>query len=460
MRFLAALALAALSLMADDRLVIGLSQSKKPIEAIAIPGPTPDAPRVAIIGGWNGIASPAIARAAAHPRKANYSLTLIPLANPDASPLAFPPEGIAYRQNPESHYLWRWLDLHGIDLVVIAGEGGANLASALKSIPSIQVPESGADIRKSIPARIPLSEAHQELNRRIARTPREIAQELAKYYGHDLGQPVYIPAMALIGRLRLGEQADVERLAEPYVNGAKNSLDKPNATYYAGHLVFAELARRTHDPRYAARVQAAAELASTPAGDEMSDGVFMACPILAAAGYSDRALRHLRYMERLDLRPDGLYRHSPLNDAAWCRGNAFPALGMAWALEEKANPDILRSFQALIAALAKYQDRDGMWHEVIDQPGSYAEFSATAMIADAMRKGLRNKWLDPSYEAKVQLAWKGILARIGPEGKLTDVCEGTGKQKNADDYLYRAASNGKDARGGAMALLLSTDLLQ
>ena len=37
-----------------------------------------------------------------------------------------------------------------------------------------------------------------------------------------------------------------------------------------------------------------------------------------------------------------------------------------------------------------------MWHEVIDQPGSYAETSATAMIGIAMERGIRRGWLDPA----------------------------------------------------------------
>ncbi len=38
------------------------------------------------------------------------------------------------------------------------------------------------------------SEAHVEMNRRVARTPRQLADELAKYYGHDFNQPLYIQA--------------------------------------------------------------------------------------------------------------------------------------------------------------------------------------------------------------------------------------------------------------------------
>ena len=41
---------------------------------------------------------------------------------------------------------------------------------------------------------------------------------------------------------------------------------------------------------------------------------------------------------------------------------------------------------------------------------------------------------------------------------LVDVCTGTGKQKNLRAYYDRMAILGKDARGGAMALLVSTEM--
>ena len=66
---------------------------------------------------------------------------------------------------------------------------------------------------------------------------------------------------------------------------------------------------------------------SMPFHDEMSDSLFMATAILARAGaltgerrYFDMAARHVAFMQKLVFRPDGLYRHSPLTDAAWGRG--------------------------------------------------------------------------------------------------------------------------------------------
>jgi unsaturated rhamnogalacturonyl hydrolase len=70
-------------------------------------------------------------------------------------------------------------------------------------------------------------------------------------------------------------------------------------------------------------------------------------------------------MQKLCLRPDGLYRHSPLAEAAWGRGNAFPALGLAFALSDfpRDHPEfsrMLRAFQQHVAELARFQDASGM----------------------------------------------------------------------------------------------------
>jgi rhamnogalacturonyl hydrolase YesR len=208
-----------------------------------------------------------------------------------------------------------------------------------------------------------------------------------------------------------------------------------------------------------------------PMHDEMSDAVFMGCPILAQAGkltgearYFGMAVRHFKFMQARCQRPDGLWRHSPLNDAAWGRGNGFPALGLALTLEalpaqHKERAALLAAFRRHIDALAPYQNEDGLWRQVIDREGVYPEFTATAMIATATLRAIRNGWLqEAKYRPAVDRAWRAINARISSDGVLLDVCEGTGKQKTADDYLRRGAIFGRDPRGGAMALLFATEM--
>ncbi len=480
-------ALFALPLSAAD---VGLTQSGKRIEAKAVLAASANAPTILLIGGLDGDEQSAqiVTQEAATKARLAFRLLAIPRANPDRSKLEFPPTGVAYRDHPESHALWRWIALQAPDLVLIAGKDDYGLADALSQnavagvgrIPARRV-EAKAGILKSLPKQIPASEAHREIERRRARTPRQLADELAQFYGHDFDQPTYIPGMALIAQMRLGNMAEVEKLAAPYTNATKDPLGaRPSSLNLAGHLVFAELAHRTGNPRYTQMVKRAADLGfdekgvmkeSMPFHDEMSDSVFMATPLVVEAGrltgdrkYFDLAARHFAFMEKLDLRPDGIYRHSPLTDVAWARGNAFPALGLALTLtgfpaDHPAYPRLLLAYQQLMAAVAKFQDDDGMWREVLDEPASYPETSATSMIATSMLRGIRQGWLDKAaYQPRVDRAWKAVLARVAPSGVLIDVCESTNKQKTLEDYLHRAASLDKDPRGGAMALLFATEM--
>jgi rhamnogalacturonyl hydrolase YesR len=384
---------------------------------------------------------------------------------------AYPPPGTAYAGgNAAEHYVWRFLAMHAPDLVVTSSP---ELAAAL---PSIGIPVADkAEVREP-------SAARREIQRRLARSPRETALALAAHYGHKLPEVVYIPAVALIGRLRLGETSDVARIVAPYLEAQPSLPAKITGSHLSGHLVFAELARATGDKRYAALVRRAADLAFDPEGrpleampshSEMSDAVFMGTPILAEAGrlsgetrYFDMALRHLRFMLKLNLRADGLHRHSPLDETAWGRGNGFPALGLTWTVDAlpasySGRAEALQALRRHLEALLPHQDASGAWHQIIDRPGSYRELTATAMIGYAMLRGVRAGWLDRArFLPAVRRAWDAVNARVAGDGALFDVCTGTGKQKSERDYYERPAIWGKDDRGGAMALLFATEMMR
>jgi rhamnogalacturonyl hydrolase YesR len=287
--------------------------------------------------------------------------------------------------------------------------------------------------------------------------------------------------MALISRLRLGHEADVARLVAPYLDGTTDSFARPSQSSLAAHVLFFELARRTGDERAKRLVLRAAGSGLTDAGDlrefmplhgGWSDSLFMDVPILAKAGaltgdrrYFDMAARHVAFMQQIVLRADGLYRHQASADAAWGRGNGFPALGLALTLAEfpadhPAHPQLLASFRRHMAALADFQDENGMWRNVIDRQGAYPEYSATAMIAAAMLRGIRNGWLDrTTYQPLVDRAWQAILLRTSTDGRVVDVCESTGTRGlTNDDYLRRTAIMGRDDRGGGMAMFFATEL--
>ncbi|HEY6507424.1 MAG TPA: glycoside hydrolase family 88 protein, partial [Vicinamibacterales bacterium] len=479
---------------AGEHWTIGLSTSGTAIDAVAIAGRSGSSPTVLLVGGLQGRdqSSDAVARETAAfeatpQRRRPFRLIAIAVANPDVQPLQFPPSGVAYRDHVESHVLWRWAGTHAPDLVLVAGpDSGLTEALSQHVVTDVgQIPARRVDgatgFLRSLTARIATSSAHQEIDRRRARSPREFAEQLARVYGRDFTQPTYISAMALISRLRLGQQNDVAPLLAPYLDGTKNSLARPSQSSLAAHLLFFEYARRTGDDRAQTLVRNAAAGGLTDSGEPRefmplhggwSDSLFMDVPILAKAGaltgdrrYFDMATRHVAFMQQVVLRADGLYRHQASADAAWGRGNAFPALGLALTLSEfprdhPAYPRLLAAFQAHMQALARFQDENGMWRNVIDRPGAYPEYSATAMIATAMLRGIRHGWLERrTYQPLVDKAWQAILARTSADGRVVDVCESTGTRGlTDDDYLHRAALLGRDDRGGGMAMFFATEL--
>ncbi|MFM8537811.1 MAG: glycoside hydrolase family 88 protein [Planctomycetaceae bacterium] len=323
------------------------------------------------------------------------------------------------------------------------------------------------------------------------RSPEVVAEQLAAVYGKQLEQTAYIPALPLIAKLRLSEltgrpepAAEVGRILAPFLTGERDPVPK-SGSEQAGHLIFAAMADRSvgvDRDRWIALCRQAADQAFAPDGaalpcmpfhNEMSDAVFMAGPILAATGrltkegrYVDAAATHLHSMRQLCLRPDGLYRHSPLCDAAWGRGNGFPALGLAlaltdWPLEHPARPELIEEFRRHLRALLRHQDADtGCWRQVIDEPSSYLEYSCTCMIGFAIERGIGEGWLEASqFRPAADAAWRAVAGRTSPAGLLVNVCAGTGKQKTLEDYLTRPAIQGRDDRGGAMGLLFAVERL-
>ena len=181
--------------------------------------------------------------------------------------------------------------------------------------------------------------------------------------------------------------------------------------------------------------------------------------------YLDRATREmLAYLERLQ-RPNGLFYHAPDTPFYWGRGNGWVAAGMAEILsvlppKHPAHKRIMLSYTKMMSSLLKYQDRDGMWHQLVDQPQSWPETSASAMFTYAMIIGVKKGWLPAKqYTPAVRKAWLALVTYLEPNGDLGNVCEGTGKKNDLQYYLDRKRLTG-DLHGQAPMLWCAWALLQ
>jgi len=182
--------------------------------------------------------------------------------------------------------------------------------------------------------------------------------------------------------------------------------------------------------------------------------------------YLDRAaLEMVAYLDKLQ-KANGLFYHGPEFPFFWGRGNGWVAGGMSDLLSElpASHPKrarILEGYQKMMASLLKYQDADGVWHQLIDHPESYQESSATAMFTYAMITGVKKGWLkDKAYAPAARKGWLGLNKLfIDQDGLVDKVCVGTGQTNSLEFYLNRPTQKG-NPHGQAPALWCVVALLK
>jgi rhamnogalacturonyl hydrolase YesR len=181
--------------------------------------------------------------------------------------------------------------------------------------------------------------------------------------------------------------------------------------------------------------------------------------------HADRAaLMAVAYIDRLQ-QPGGLFHHGPDAPFYWARGNGWVAAGLAEVISilPEEHPDrarVLEGYAKMMDALVEYQAESGMWRQLIDYPGAWEESSGTAMFGFALRVGVREGILeDPKYRAAYERAWSALVDKVGADGRLADVCVGTGQSDDAQYYLDRPNVTG-DLHGQAPLLWFATALLQ
>ena len=445
-------------------------------------------------------------------------------AGPSPAGPAFPPDKGFYDapEHREARYLWRWVTMLAPDLVIevrkgdtlawranalargrvsgatdaattsLAGALGTGAPGGLAPVAALEVSGPPAAVTAAVrelldgrptPSPSPLG---RMLVTRQVRAPLDIARMLAARYP---ASPImsYIPALAWSGAFRVSQLTGDPQYRDravaqmsPFLTGEKPAIAEPFLlTSLAGHQAFFDLADLTGNAQADALARKAADAILGAGPDEIvkyatswTDDMFMATSVLARAAkrtgdarYADAVARLLTtYASRLQ-RDGRIFVHAESGPHAWGRGNGFAAFGLMEALTHlpqtwAARPQVLDSFRRLMDGMRRHQAPDGAWQQVVDEPGTYREFTVTAMTVAAMARGLRLGWLDRSFDEVVERGWRAVQARITETGELVDVCTGTGAGRNAtrEYYLHRPAITGPDDRGGAMALTAALEM--
>ncbi|MBQ9612266.1 MAG: glycoside hydrolase family 88 protein [Lachnospiraceae bacterium] len=182
-----------------------------------------------------------------------------------------------------------------------------------------------------------------------------------------------------------------------------------------------------------------------------ADTLFMAAYLLLRTGIElndadmiDDALNqyywHIHYLQDP---ASGLWYHGynninkdHMSGIYWGRANAWAAYTMSQVgvILPKAYlypkyMDIAGSLNEQLSALKALQTENGLWRTVLNDPESYEEISASAGIAAAMVTKA-----NPLHRKTINLAIKGILDNISPDGRVLNVSGGTAVMENIEGY--------------------------
>ena len=179
--------------------------------------------------------------------------------------------------------------------------------------------------------------------------------------------------------------------------------------------------------------------------------------------YLNRAAKEtVAYLDSLQ-QPNGLFHHGPEAPFYWGRGNGWVASGLTEIIsvlpaDHPDYPRIVEGYKAMMNALLQYQAEDGMWRQLINEPESWKETSSTAMFGYSFVMGVKRGILSAEkFRPAYQKAWLSLVEYMNEEGKMTEVCAGTGQSRDINYYLERPRITG-DFHGQAPAIWFAAAL--
>ena len=187
-----------------------------------------------------------------------------------------------------------------------------------------------------------------------------------------------------------------------------------------------------------------------------ADDAFMAISFLARMGeftgdnryFDDAANQVLNYTRYLWCPEKQIYYHCYHTDnkehgvAHWSRANGWIFMAQADLLSRmpKDHPlreAVIENFRQQASGVARYQGKNGLWHQLLDKEDSYEEITGTAMFVFGIARGVKEGWLHPDFIYVAEQGLKGMMKKITDNGDVTAICVGTGIMPSATFYYNR-----------------------
>lgn len=202
------------------------------------------------------------------------------------------------------------------------------------------------------------------------------------------------------------------------------------------------------------------------------DTLFMAVLFLANMGrilgredfVSEATYQFLVHVKYLADRKTGLWYHGWTFDgchnfagAFWGRGNCWATIAIPAFIEMvEPAPEIRKylssALERQIRSLEQTQEKNGMWHTLLDDPSSYVEASATSGFGYGILRAVRLGLVPPAFRACALRSLPSILDCIDGEGIVNQVSYGTAMGRDTKDF-YKNIPIKSMPYGQAIAIL-------
>jgi unsaturated rhamnogalacturonyl hydrolase len=244
------------------------------------------------------------------------------------------------------------------------------------------------------------------------------------------------------------------------------SMESYNLDFVNSGKVLFDLYNETHDKRYRLAMDTLAkQLKNQPRTCDGGfwhkliyqhqmwlDGLYMASPFLARYGAEfghpelvDDAVKQFRLCHKHTYdEKTGLYHHAWDESRSqrwadpetghspnfWGRSIGWWFMALVDALDyipadHDGRADMIGYIQGLAESLPKYQDADGLWYQVLDQPtreGNFPEASVTTQFMYAYAKAVNRGYIDKKYRKVAEKAFEGLKKKLiveNADGTLT-----------------------------------------
>jgi rhamnogalacturonyl hydrolase YesR len=167
-----------------------------------------------------------------------------------------------------------------------------------------------------------------------------------------------------------------------------------------------------------------------------SDASFMAPPFLALMGDFDESVKQIEGFRKYLMDKEKMaYYHiwdEEKNEFArkklWGGGNGWTAAGIAKIINllpdsRKDLKDKMTGFgKEVIDGCMKYMRPDGLYHDVIDDPGTFIETNLGQMLSFSIYTGIKAGWLNNSYRQKADFMRQAARSKVDEYGIVQGAC--------------------------------------